>query len=199
MMTPWALYLELRTLLADLSATQPLSRMDAVPAYRHADALPAIRELIRRIRMLMMVEGAATYVRAAFAPDEAGRLRAPLPVEVLRSSDACYLALQTSRTDTRAIVEAVEGRDNFRLIDPDSARTRIRGVRMTEMRYPPRYLPVLARAVWFRLDLAGSEYVWRGIADAECAVLDYAKDLFPDLEAALYFTMLSYAPSKDPS
>lgn len=189
-MTPWALYLSLRTLFGELSALQPLSKCEDVPLYNHDNAMPAFEELLRRIRSLLLVEGAAGYVKADFVPAD-GLLEAKIPEETLRA-DACFLALRSSRADTREMVREVESGDNFRLLEPAAVRSRIRGVKLREMRYPPRYLPVLAHTAWFRLETESSELAWSAIVRSGRAAIDCVASHFPDVTASLYVTVLHH-------
>ncbi|MDO5532761.1 type VI secretion system baseplate subunit TssK [Sutterella sp.] len=191
--TPWQLYVELRTLLGELSALQPLSKCDDVPAYRHLDPMPAFSEILTRIRALLLIEGAAGYVKADFHASAAGFLEAELSGEALLKGDACYLAVKTSLNDSREAVRQIETGDKFRLIDPENRTSRVRGVKLTEMRYPPRYLPVLPHTVWFRLETESSEYIWNRITNSRSAAIDCAAGLFPDLEASLFITVMKSA------
>ncbi len=105
-------------------------------------------------------------------------------------ADDYYLAVQCD-AEPRRIVSAVESGDNFKLVNPSAANSRIRGVKLTEERYPPRFLPALPNTIWFKLDRKESPRVWAEICNERGILLDWVKDLFPKLEAALYITVLT--------
>jgi predicted component of type VI protein secretion system len=87
------------------------------------------------------------------------------------------------------MVKSVEEGDTFKLINPQSKQLRIRGIKLTEELYPPRFLPVLSSTIWFKLDLVESSRVWREITDEQGMVVDFVAGLFPSLELSLYLTV----------
>lgn len=190
-LTPFALYLELKMILGELSALQPLREYGAVGEYDHMDCAPQFAALFTAVRSLIMANGVSSYIRLEFADtaDHRGRLL-KLKDEHLLMADEYYLAVRCSG-DSRRIVSSIESGDNFKIVNPRSSASRIRGVKLTEMRYPPRFLPALPDAVWFKLERSQSQRVWSQICDEHAMMLDWAGELFPKLEAALYITVLS--------
>lgn len=190
-LTPFGLYLELKSLLGELSALQPLRDLRDVGEYNHLDCAPQFRELFIHIRALIMAEGVSSYVRLEFLNSgEAEKRILSLKDEHLVMADDYYLAVQCD-AEPRRIVSAVESGDNFKLVNPSAANSRIRGVKLTEERYPPRFLPALPNTIWFKLDRKESPRVWAEICNERGILLDWVKDLFPKLEAALYITVLT--------
>ncbi|MDR2521316.1 MAG: type VI secretion system baseplate subunit TssK, partial [Spirochaetaceae bacterium] len=96
-----------------------------------------------------------------------------------------YLALKCGGGRDE-VVQAVEEGDTFKMINPQSKQMRIRGVRLTKAPYPPRYLPVLEKTFWFKLDLEESGRVWQEITEEQGIAVDYVPDIFPALELSLY-------------
>ena len=189
--SPFRLYLELKTLLGQLAALQPLRDLGSVAEYDHENCAPCFRELFMHIRSLIMAEGVSSYVRLDFAPDAAGNeLAVALKDEHLVSADEYYLALRCSG-DTRRVIEAVETGDNFRLVNPSDARSRVRGVKLSEMLYPPRFRPALTNTLWFRLEREESPHVWTRIRDERGMLVDRADGVFPRLEVSLFITVLN--------
>lgn len=187
--TPFSLYLELKSLLGELAALQPLRDLCDVGEYNHLDCAPQFRELFLHIRALIMAEGVSSYVKLEFSDSSGaeGRILA-LKDEHLVMADEYYLAVQCDG-EPRRIVGAVESGDNFKLVNPSAASFRVRGVKLTEERYPPRFLPALSNTIWFKLDRKESSRVWSEICNERGILLDWAKELFPKLEAALYITV----------
>ena len=87
------------------------------------------------------------------------------------------------------MVRSLEYGDTFKLINPKAKTMRIRGMKLTGMRYPPRFLPVLDTTLWFKLDLEESARVWRDMCEERGMVIDWAHDLFPGLEVSLFITV----------
>lgn len=189
--TPFGLYLELKSLLGELAALQPMRDLGYVEEYCHMDCAPQFRELLMHIRSLIMAEGVSSYIKLEFT-ESAGRHDRILSLkdEHLVIADEYYLALRCDG-DPRRVVSAVESGDNFKLVNPSAASSRVRGVKLTEMRYPPRFLPALSNTIWFKLDRKESPRIWAEICNERGILLDWAEELFPKLEAALYITVLT--------
>ena len=65
------------------------------------------------------------------------------------------------------------------------------------MRYPPRFLPSLSNTLWFRLQLDETPRTWREICEEKGIVIDYAGNMFPNLEASLFLTVIGGKTRKD--
>lgn len=190
-MTPFGLYLELQTLLGELSALQPMRESGNVGAYNHFDYAPQFMELMTNIRSLIMTEGLSTYMRIDFATSLDNHRRVlKLKDEHLVCADDYYLAVHCD-ANPRLVVEAVETGDNFKLVNPSAGTMRIRGIKLTEMRYPPRFLPALPDTVWFKLNRTESSRIWTEVCNERGMVLDWAEELFPNLEVSLFITVTS--------
>ena len=196
--SPFDLYVEMQTVLGQLSALHPQYGIDMVADYRHEDSMPCFWELYNGIRALIAAEGGVNYVQFKFEQVADGMfLEATLPKEqTLRGVDY-YLAV-SSEAEDRQVIRALESGDNFKLIDPDSRSARVRGVKLVEMRYPPRYLPALQNTLWFKLKLVESTRIWREICEKQAIDIDWAHDLFPQLEVRLFMTVQTDKRSGDP-
>lgn len=187
--SPFDLYLELSSLLSELMAYDPVNSIRGIQQYSHDDCAPQFLEIIKDIRSFILQEGGADYLRLDFKPAEDGPwLYSPIKPEEVFRADRAYLALKCGAA-REAAVRAVEEGDTFKLTNPRSKDFRIRGVKLAEEPYPPRFLPVLAKTVWFKLDLEESARVWREISDEQGMVVDYVADMFPSLELSLYLTL----------
>jgi type VI secretion system ImpJ/VasE family protein len=187
--SPFDIYLELSSLLAELMAYDPLNSIRGIQRYNHNDSAPQFFEIIKDIRSFILQGGSSDYRKHDFSPIDEGRyLFAALTAEEIFRVENAYLAVKTSGAKD-AVVKAIEEGDTFKLINPQSKQLRIRGIKLTEELYPPRYLPVVADTVWFKLDLAESSRVWREITDEQGMAVDFVAGLFPSLELSLYLTM----------
>jgi type VI secretion system ImpJ/VasE family protein len=185
---PFDFYLELTSLLSELMAYDPVNSVREIPRYNHDDSAPQFLAILKDIRSFILKEGGADYVKLDFKSDDKGRyLYTPVkPEDIFRTKNA-YLALKCGGGRDE-VVQAVEGGDTFKLINPQSKQLRIRGIKLTETPYPPRYLPVLEKTLWFKLDLEESGRVWREITDEQGITVDYVSGIFPALELSLYLT-----------
>lgn len=188
---PFDLYMELKSLLAELSALQPLREFGVTEEYNHLNYAPQFTKLFTDIRSLIMAEGVSSYIKLPFAKTD-GKEYSSLSIKdsQLNDADEFYLAL-TCAGDPRKIVNAVENGDNFKLVNPSSASMRIRGVKLVEMRYPPRFLPAIPDTIWFKLNKDESPRIWKDICNEHGMALDWAEEIFPKLEATLFVTVLN--------
>jgi type VI secretion system ImpJ/VasE family protein len=187
--SPYAFYLELLTFLAELMGLDPSNSIDEIPRYVHEDSGPQFNTVIKDIRSFLLAGGSADYRRLEFAPIEDGvYLFTRIRVEDLLGMEKVYLAIKTS-AEPGTVISALETGDTFKLINPQSKTVRVRGVKLTAERYPPRYLPILKDTFWFYLDLKESSAVWREIREEQGMIIDYAPSIFPSLEATLYITL----------
>jgi predicted component of type VI protein secretion system len=188
--TPFELYMELASFLTELMGVNPYNSIKEVSRYDHDDRFPVFSELFKDIRSFIRSEGGAGYIRLDFSPAEDGSdLFVPVKPENLANVSELYLTVKTS-ADSTDTIRAVEQGDNFRLINPSSKSLRIRGIKLTEMRYPPRFLPVMDWTLWFKLDIDESSKVWRETCEERGMIIDCARDLFPGLEASLFITVV---------
>jgi hypothetical protein len=105
-----------------------------------------------------------------------------------RGFDEAYIAV-LSEANELDLIGYLEGGDTFRVTGVTSANSRARGIRLTAVRYPPRVLPVITGALWFKLDVEGSPRLWQEIRAGSKVVVDYAADLIPVLDASFFITI----------
>jgi type VI secretion system ImpJ/VasE family protein len=187
--SPFGLYVELTSFLAELMGINPINDIREIGEYIHYDSAPQFITVISDIRSFIAAEGGITYNRLNFAPiDEGAYLYAALSMENIVRAGDIYLAIRTDAED-RVTIEALEQGDTFKLINPGAKNVRVRGIKLSGLRYPPRFLPVLSRTQWFKLELSESSRVWNEMCREKGVLIDWAKDLFPSLEASLFITI----------
>jgi type VI secretion system ImpJ/VasE family protein len=188
--SPFALYLELASFLAELMGLNPKNGIRDIRRYDHDDCLPVFAELFDDIRSFIRSEGGAGYIKLNFTPVEGGdNLFATIKTEDIADIDEMYLAVNTTAQPDEAI-RALEQGDTFKLINPKARSLRVRGMKLTGMRFPPRFLPVMDGTLWFRLDFDESAKVWRDMCEEKGMMIDYAPGLFPGLETSLFITVI---------
>ncbi len=189
-LSPFTLYLDLKALLGQLSALQPL-RESRPPDYDHLNSGVVFAELLMQIRALILTEGISSYVRLDFVPAADGtKASVQLTDQHFVAADEYYLAVHCD-ADARRVTEAVEEGDNLRLVNPAAEKLRVRGVKLEETRFPPRFLPALPDTVWFRLNRDESPKIWDSVRTEHALLLDWASAVLPRLEASLYVTIVS--------
>ena len=187
--TPFALYLALRELMGSLLALQPMRGL-VEPEYDHLDCGLAFLELFEGIRALIMAEGVSSYVKVELerrTSGAGGLFR--LKDEHIVAADEYYLAIKCAG-DPRRIVAAVEHGDNIKLVSPSGGSGRTRGIKLAEVRYPPRFLPAVPDTIWFRLEREESSRIWDDVRDEGALLLDWADEVFPGFAATLYVSLV---------
>lgn len=91
----------------------------------------------------------------------------------------------SSKMSLMQIASAIEAGDNFRLLDPTSYNERIRGVKLSYVRYPPQYLPQGNYNLLFRVKMDESARVWQYILSDKAMLIDYAAELWGPVQAQL--------------
>jgi type VI secretion system ImpJ/VasE family protein len=189
--TTFNVYLTLQSFLAELMGLYPIHSIRALAPYNHVDAGPAFAETIASIRSFIASEGGEAYIRYPLTrsgTDAPSVLSAEIGADDFRGFDEAYIAV-LSEAKELDLIGYLEGGDTFRLTGTASANSRARGIRLTAVRYPPRVLPVLTGALWFKLDVEGAPKLWQEIREGRKVVVDYAADLIPALDASFFVTI----------
>ncbi|MCI0629499.1 MAG: type VI secretion system baseplate subunit TssK [Phycisphaerales bacterium] len=187
--TPFQIYLELRELLAELSALAPDRDQYEVSKYDHDNPGVAFYELNKKIRPLLKPEGRATWLKLDFKLN--GKvLAAELSEDHLSKPNEYFLAIKTGQ-DPRQLARLVEDKDQFKLMPLSLAGKKIYGVRLVEERHPPLELPAQIGLNYFRLSRADSDRIWDRVKSEKKLSLEW-----PNLEGsdfrdnvALYMTV----------
>ena len=187
-MTPFDLYLELRSFLAELRSMHPMNEIAEIEPYNHLDCIRQFNDIINDIYSMIMTEGGAGYVRLDFTKD-GDYLYTALTTDNIVKANEYYLAVHCS-AEERRVISALEKGDTFKLINPAAKMMRARGIKLAEMRYPPRFLPTLSDTLWFKLQVSETPSTWRDIQTEKGILIDYAPDLFPNLNVSLFITIV---------
>ena len=174
-----------------------------IPLYDHDNALPCVEQVLRLIRLFLHEESAGECQIFDFVPQTHNTQILQLNESAPLESPEIYLALQVELSLAGAkaaasingvagaglsllqVAQAIESGDNFRLIDPASYTERIRGVKLSYVRYPPQYLPQSNFNLLFRLKTDESVRVWHYIMSDKALLLDYAPELWGPVKAQL--------------
>ena len=175
LLSPFALYLELVELLSRLSILRPQVSLQ-IPLYDHDNALPCFEQVLRLIRLFLHEESAGECQIFDFVPQT--HLASA-------SAAAGNSGVSGAGLSLLQVAQAIESGDNFRLLDPASYTERIRGVKLSYVRYPPQYLPQSNFNLLFRLKTDESVRVWHYIMGDKALLLDYAPELWGPVKAHL--------------
>ncbi|MDR2803846.1 MAG: type VI secretion system baseplate subunit TssK [Treponema sp.] len=191
--TPFGLYMELASLLSELTGINPHNSVREIKRYTHEDSMPVFNDLFRDILSFIRSEGGAGYIKLNFTKIENGEyFFAPIKTEDIADVSDIYITVKTSAAvqNARATVRALEEGDTFKLINPSAKFMRIRGIKLSEVRYPPRFLPVMEDSLWFKLDIVESSKIWKVMCEEKGIIIDCAPELFPGLEASLFIAVV---------
>jgi len=186
---PYLLYLELRSLLSELAALQPIRDLYAVPEYEHEDCHPIFIEILSKIRNLISIDSNGSYIKIKFEKSEDGKyLHADLTDEHVVKAEDYFLAVQ-SKSNMQNMISIIEAGDQFKLTAESTVGGRVRGVKLKEERYPPPVLPAMHDVVWFRLKRSESQQSWNRIRNEKKIAITKTEGKLPPLEVSLYITI----------
>src|SRR6266704_468004 len=159
--TPFALYLELRELLGELAALHPdRDEFDCAP-YDHENPFLCFKELSSKIRSHLRGAVAPSFLKLAFN-EVNGALMAALSEEHFTQPNAYFLGIKT-KLDPTLLGRYVEDGDKFKLMPLSRVTRAIRGIELKEERHPPLELPAASDLHYFRLDRAASARMWQQV------------------------------------
>lgn len=188
--TPFSLYRMISRLLAGLLSLEPRRDQNSIIAYDHYNLSEVFKSLALNIRAFLSTGGKASYIQIAFEPTSDHTLQAKLSEEHLIKGRQYYLSLDIGQQNSQ-LISMVETGDNLRVLDQKSVESRVRGIKLTHLRYPPRFLPSSeGKSLWFRLEREESARMWRYIVEDKTMVIDYAQEIFERMQASLFVTVI---------
>ncbi|TVR52420.1 MAG: type VI secretion system baseplate subunit TssK [Puniceicoccaceae bacterium] len=177
--SPFAVYLELRRLQAELAALSPDRDDVEIPPYRHETPLTAFKELERKIRDSLRGSVAPSFLKVGFKRQD-DFLAAEFTPEHFSKPNAWFLGIKTSE-EPRALVSLVEDGDRFKFMPSSFATKSVRGIRLKEERIPPLELPAQTGLHYFRVLVEESGPRWQ-MLEKECS----AAIRWPGMESSDY-------------
>jgi type VI secretion system protein ImpJ len=187
--TPFEIYVNLRQLLAELSALRPDRDQFEVSEYDHDNPAIAFNELSQKIRALLRGAVVARFLKVAFTREHAEAIFcAELADEVFSLPNEYFLAIKT-KEDPRALAQLVLDRDKFKLMPRSLANQRIFGVKLSHEPYPPVELPAQVGLHYFRLIRAESARIWERIKQEKAIAAKWPGIESSDFDITLYMTV----------
>jgi type VI secretion system protein ImpJ len=187
--TPFAMYLELKQLLAELAALHPDRDQSEVVDYDHDNPAIAFNEISDRIRPLLKGAVRARFLKIPFRMDHEQKvLVAELNDEALSLPNEYFLAIKT-RVDPSELAQLVLDRDKFKLMPHSLANQRIFGVQLARELYPPVELPAQVGLHYFRVVRAESARLWERIRQEKAMAVRWPGIESSDFDITLYMTV----------
>ena len=184
--TPFAIYLELRELLGELTALYPDRDEFEVAAYDHDNPYLVFADLSAKIRSYLRGAVAPSFIKLPFVEYE-GLLTAIFEDQHLSGPNEYFLGIKTTE-DPIQLAALVQDADRFKLMPRSLANRAIRGVLLKEERLTPLELPAQAGLYYFRLLRNESTRAWQQIVAERAAVVRWMEHE-ADYELALYMTV----------
>jgi type VI secretion system protein ImpJ len=185
--TPLALYLELRELLAELTSLHPDRDQFDVADYDHENLFMAFSELSQKIRPLLVGTVSARYLQLPLKRD--GRLMtAALLDEHIKGPNEYFIGIKTKQ-DPIEMAKLVVDADRFKLMAGSKARMRVFGVRLAEERHPPLELPSQTGLYYFRLMRSENPQMWDMIVAEKSMAVTWSEIETSDFNITLYMTV----------
>ena len=185
--TPFEIYLELRSLLGELAALYPDRDQYDVNKYDHDDLALTFHELASRIRALLRGAVAPSFIKVPFV-QEGNILVATLTDEHLKRPNEYFLGIRT-HMDPKVVVRVVEDPDEFKLMAKSFAMKAIFGVRLGLERIPPLELPSETGLIYFRLLRAESARMWECVVEEKSLAARWPGMESSDFKLTLYMTV----------
>lgn len=184
---PFTSYLELRTLLGDLSALNPDRDLFDCPPYDHDNPYPCFKHIVEKIRTFLRGSVVRHFIKVVFEQHD-GVLQAALTEEHFTAPTDYFLGIRTKQ-DPLALARFVENEDRFKFMPKSLGLRAIRGVLLKEERFPPLELPAQSGLYYFRLLRAESQDMWNMIRQEKSAVVRWSGNDDADYHVTLFMTL----------
>jgi len=171
--SPYAAYIELRSLQAELASLAPDRDAFEGPKYDHDLPGVVFAELDRRIRPMLRSQVRGRFLQVPFTKVD-NVLSAAITEEHLQQANGYWLAVKT-RMDAGVLAKLVEDQDKFKLMPKSMVKLEIFGVKLAEDRHQPMELPSAGDLHYFRIDLATSAKLWERITSEKKLALRWSE------------------------
>jgi type VI secretion system protein ImpJ len=184
----FSMYLELRDLLSQLSATVPDRDPFEAPAYDHDEPGPVFHALEQKVRSLLRQDSKSKVKKVLFKLDGGVLINGDAVTEDdLTKATAILIGIKT-KMDPRGLRSLVEDAEKFKFMPFSKRGMKLFGVRLEEERYAPQELPAPTGMNYFRLLPSESPRMWETIvSEKRLAVVWSDTEKFDYEEVALYF------------
>lgn len=165
--SPFDMFLELHSMLGELSALRPGADDFKIGTYNHENPYPVFKELCNRIRGLLDPAISASFLKVEFQREE-DHFVAELEEQHLTTPNAFFLGIETNEEYT-VLSQLVEDQDRFKLMPKSFAKRPVFGIKLKHEHHPPLELPVSPGLKLYRLQQKESGRMW-GLLERERAL-----------------------------
>jgi type VI secretion system ImpJ/VasE family protein len=160
--TPFHLYMEMRSLLSELAALHPDRDPWDAPKYDHDDPAVTFFDLDEKIRGLLRGVVKRRFQKVEFVKDPQGFFAANLTDEHLKDAQEFFLGI-AGKEDPTVLARLVEDADKFKLMPKSMWKMTFYGVKLQEDR-APQGLPSKSGLYYFRLNKAETRpQIWEQV------------------------------------
>jgi type VI secretion system ImpJ/VasE family protein len=191
--SPFAVYLELRELLGELLALHPEKNMFDCEPYIHMDPFRSFKELDLKIRELIRVTKGIEPLRVPFAGTP-GLLRASLELQHFDNPTGYYLGVLT-RLDRTKLTLYLSDANKFKLMPKSMEQVAIFGIEIKEENFPPLDLPGQSNLYYFRIVPTSNQRRWDQVKQDKAISLVWNNNDF-DLGDATFTLFMTLPSSK---
>jgi predicted component of type VI protein secretion system len=187
--SPFAVYLQLRELLGELLAVHPEKKIFDCEPYNHLDPYRSLKELDLKIRSLIRVSKGVEPLRVPFAGSP-GLLHAALEADHFTRPTGWYLGIKTRADRTKLALYVTDG-NKFKLMPRSMEQVAILGIELKEENYPPLELPGQSDLHYFRVLRESSARRWDQLKQDKAASLVWNNSELDlaDATITLYMTL----------
>jgi type VI secretion system protein ImpJ len=185
--TPFAWYLELVSLLADLSIFSADQEVLIEGEYEHENILPVFMSLHAKLKSSLKATAPAATQRIEFKKTDVC-YTASLADAQLQNSTEFYLVIRTKQ-DSRLVTALLEDRNRFKIMPPSRTRAALFGMELKREEIPPPHLNVPRGSMTFRLVRSSNPERWKEIETEKCMTAYWQEHRASDFEIALQMTL----------
>ncbi len=185
--SPFFLFMELHSLLGELSALSPVQDAFKIDRFNHEDPLPVFKEVTEKIRNLLKGVVSSSFMEVSFNKED-DFLTLDMTDEHFSKPNDYFLGIETSE-EHRVVTGLVEDQDKFKLMPKAFIRRPIYGIKVKEERIPPPELPAKSNLKYYRILRADSGRMWDMLKREKAMALRWPGMEESDFKVTLYMTV----------
>lgn len=185
---PFAWYLELVSLLADVSIFESDHDLLSNCEYNHEAPVALFLTLHAKIKSSLKASAPAASDRIEFKKTDACYVT-ELSESQIKEPAEYYLIVRSKQQDSSSVARLVEDIDRFKLMPPSQTRSLEWGIRLKRDDNPPPHLNVPRGSLTFKLDRSSNPSRWKQIEREKSITAYWREHRSSDFELALHMTL----------
>jgi len=187
--TPFAWYLEMRELLGELQALKLGQDSFDAPEYQHDQLYYSFKVLSDKIRAILSSAVASAFTKVEFVKD-ASAYAARLTEEQFTKPVDFLLAIKTAQ-DYSSVRQLVQDGNRFKFMPKSVKDKAFFGVRLSEEKFPPHFLPNQPGLHYFRIMRKESGRMWERVQSEREIGIVWPEVASSDFQITLYLILPS--------